>query len=161
MLYCDIFVKKFRLWSRVNPFCLIQCNGCNANLERNSDFTTTKLVHVEEIKESNLIGFASEEQNRLSSCVSTTYMAIKIKHMRSNLSPSMCGLPASLKQLDPETLGECLKIVFEYQLERSILLRSQHHSATTLLYRSLLCPPARNAGVLSLYLVPSFQTAYL
>lgn len=30
-------------------------NGCNANLERNSDVTTTKLVHVEEIKKVTLL----------------------------------------------------------------------------------------------------------
>ena len=77
---------------------------------------------------------ASAEQDRLSTRLSTTEMAEAIKHMRSS-SPGMDGLPAAFYQLDPETFGECLRIVFEFQLERGILLRSQRHSAITLLYK--------------------------
>nr|CCA27975.1 pollike protein putative [Albugo laibachii Nc14] len=60
----------------------------------------------------------SAEQDRLSTRISATEMAEAIKHMRSRSSPGMDGVPAAFYQLDPETFGECLRIVFEYQLER-------------------------------------------
>lgn len=60
-------------------------------------------------------------------------MAGAIKQMRSSSSPGMGGLPAALYLLGPEPFGKCLKIVFEYHLERGILHRPRRHLAITLL----------------------------
>nr|CCA18946.1 AlNc14C60G4409 [Albugo laibachii Nc14] len=80
------------------------------------------------------VSLESEEQDRLSTRLSTTEIAEAIKHMRSNSSPGLDGIPAAVYQVDPETFGECLKIVFEFQLKHGSLLRSQRDSAITLLY---------------------------
>nr|CCA16778.1 pollike protein putative [Albugo laibachii Nc14] len=77
----------------------------------------------------------SEEKDRLSTRLSTTEIAEAIKHMRSNSSPGMDELPAAVYQVDPETFGECLKIVFEFQLKHGSLLRWQRHSAMNLEYK--------------------------
>ena len=58
-----------------------------------------------------------------------------IKSMRGHSSPGMDGLPAAFYQLAPSVFGEWLQIVFEHQLRRGSLLRSQRSSGITFLYK--------------------------
>nr|CCA23055.1 PREDICTED: similar to pollike protein putative [Albugo laibachii Nc14] len=55
--------------------------------------------------------------------------------MRGHSSPGVDGLPAAFYQLAPSVFGECLQIVFDHQLRRGSLLRSQCSSAITLVYK--------------------------
>ena len=77
---------------------------------------------------------SSDESNILSSPLKDIEMCEAIKHMRGHSSPGMDGLPASFYQIAPVIFGECLRIVFDYQLERGILLQYQRPSAISLLY---------------------------
>ena len=104
---------------------------------RNSGTDSADPCEFNQIKllDSITASLESAVQDRLCTRISAIEMAEAIKHMSSRSSPGMDGLPAAFYQLDPETFGECLRIVFEYQLERGILLPSQRHSAITLLYK--------------------------
>ena len=75
------------------------------------------------------------DESFLSSPLTTREMEEAINHMRGHSSPGMDGLPAAFYRLAPSVFGKCLKIVFEHQLRRGSLLRSQRSSAITLLYK--------------------------
>ena len=55
--------------------------------------------------------------------------------MRATSAPGMDGLPASFYQVAPDIFGECLEIVFNYQLGRGELLQCQRKSAISLLHK--------------------------
>nr|CCA19829.1 pollike protein putative [Albugo laibachii Nc14] len=78
---------------------------------------------------------SSSDESFLSSPLTKKEMEEAIKHMRGYSSPGMDGLPAAFYQLAPSVFGECLQIVFDDQLRRGTLLRSQRSSAITLLYK--------------------------
>ena len=78
---------------------------------------------------------SSDEDSLLSSPLTAKELSEAIKHMRGHSSPGMDGLPAAFYQISPDLFGECLRIVFNYQLTRGTLLRSQRRSAITLLYK--------------------------
>ena len=77
----------------------------------------------------------SPDESFLSAPLTKLEMEEAIKRMRGHSSPGMDGLPAAFYQLAPSVFGECLQIVFEHQLRRGSLLRSQRSSAITLLYK--------------------------
>jgi hypothetical protein len=62
-------------------------------------------------------------------------LANAIRHMRATSAPGMDGLTAGFYQVAPDVFGECLSIVFSYQLRRGVLLPSQRKSAVVLLHK--------------------------
>ena len=77
----------------------------------------------------------SSDESFLSAPLTKSEMEGAIRSMRGHSTPGMDGLPAAFYQLAPRVFGECLQIVFDAQLRRGSLLRSQRSSAITLLYK--------------------------
>nr|CCA24316.1 PREDICTED: similar to pollike protein putative [Albugo laibachii Nc14] len=78
---------------------------------------------------------SNSDETFLSAPLTKEEMESAIKSMRGHSSPGLDGLPAAFYQLSPRVFGECLQIVFDDQLRRGTLLRSQRSLAITLLYK--------------------------
>uniref|UniRef100_K3XDI8 Reverse transcriptase domain-containing protein n=1 Tax=Globisporangium ultimum (strain ATCC 200006 / CBS 805.95 / DAOM BR144) TaxID=431595 RepID=K3XDI8_GLOUD len=71
----------------------------------------------------------------LNAPVTASDLASAIRHMKATSAPGMDGLTAGFYQVAPDVFGECLSIVFSYQLRRGVLLPSQRKSAVVLLHK--------------------------
>ncbi|RHY01652.1 hypothetical protein DYB36_012427 [Aphanomyces astaci] len=76
-----------------------------------------------------------EQRSELEEPIIPAELASAIKTMAPNKAPGMDGFPPAFFQLDCDTFGHILSIVFAYQLERGVLLGSQRRSAVTLLFK--------------------------
>ncbi|RHY10548.1 hypothetical protein DYB25_005040, partial [Aphanomyces astaci] len=76
-----------------------------------------------------------EQRSELEEPIIPSELASAIKTMAPNKAPGMDGFPPAFFQLDCDTFGHILSIVFAYQLERGVLLGSQRRSAVTLLFK--------------------------
>lgn len=75
------------------------------------------------------------ERLALNEDISPEDLTMALKHMRASSAPGMDGLTAGFYQVAPDTFGECLSIVFNYQLQCGMLLPSQRKSAICLLHK--------------------------
>nr|CCA18950.1 AlNc14C60G4413 [Albugo laibachii Nc14] len=77
---------------------------------------------------------SSSDESFLSSPLTKLEMKEVTKCMCGHSSPGMDQLPAAFYQFASSVFRECFQVVFDNQLRRGSLLRSQRSSAITLLY---------------------------
>lgn len=78
---------------------------------------------------------STEEQDLLNAPISGADLADALKHMKASSALGMDGLTAGFYQVAANVFGDCLSIVFNYQLTRGQLLYSQRQSAVCLLHK--------------------------
>lgn len=78
---------------------------------------------------------SSQQQEFLETPLSASDLTQAIRHMKANSAPGLDGLTAGFYQSAPDIFGEILHIVFNYQLERGLLLPSQRKSCVVLLHK--------------------------
>ncbi|RHY23930.1 hypothetical protein DYB32_009026 [Aphanomyces invadans] len=77
----------------------------------------------------------AEERDELDRPISGEELFSAIKTMHPGKAPGLDGFSAGFFQIDSALFGEILRRVFEYQLERGVLLGSQRHSAVSMLFK--------------------------
>lgn len=78
---------------------------------------------------------SDEEASVLNAPVTASDLAASIRKMRAHSAPGLDGFTAAFYQVAPDVFGECLEIVFNYQLTRGELLPCQRQSAISLLHK--------------------------
>ncbi|OQR83992.1 hypothetical protein ACHHYP_14039, partial [Achlya hypogyna] len=78
---------------------------------------------------------SAEARADLDAPLTAADLAAAIRTMAPDKSPGPDGFPARFYQLDPDTFGAILALVFEHQLERGELLKEQRQSTVVLLYK--------------------------